>query len=164
MPVLEKTTTAESSSEPAALTRGLVYGAGLQRFRYYSSPVMSSYLLAFIVGEFDFISRMSKGGVEVRVYTGLGKTHLGEFSLATAVQALDFYDSYFGVPYPLAKLDLLAIPDFAAGAMENWGAVTYRETALLIDANNSSAAVMQRVARTVCHEVHTLSNTAACTC
>jgi aminopeptidase N len=153
MPRLESTITAASDAEPADKSRGLTYPAGLARHRFDTSPIMSTYLLAFIIGEFDYISRLSASGTEVRVYTALGKTHLGEFSLATAVAALDFYNEWFDTPYPLPKMDLLAIPDFAAGAMENWGAITYRETALLVDPANSSISVMQRVARTVCHEI-----------
>ena len=64
-----------------------------------------------------------------------------------------YFNDYFGIPYPLPKLDHLAIPDFAAGAMENWGAVTYRETALLVDPANSSAGTRQRVAEVVAHEM-----------
>jgi len=153
MPVLSRQTTGDSVAEGEALSRGLVYPAGLVRYTYYSSPVMSTYLLAFIIGEFDYISRTTASGTEVRVYTALGKTHLGRFSLDTAVAALEFYNEWFDTPYPLPKCDLLAVPDFAAGAMENWGAITYRETALLVDPTNSSQAVMQRVARTVCHEL-----------
>lgn len=119
MPVLEKTTTRSSEEDSSAVRRGLTYPAGLARYRYYPSPIMSTYLLAFVIGEFDYISSTSSSGTEVRVYTGLGKTHLGRFSLDTAVKALDFYNQYFGVSYPLPKMDLLAIPDFAAGAMEN---------------------------------------------
>lgn len=118
MPVLSKTTTQASENDAATVHRGLVYPAGLARHRYYTSPIMSTYLLAFVVGEFDYISRVTSSGVEVRVYTGLGKTHLGEFSLSTACKALEFYNEYFGIKYPLMKMDLLAIPDFAAGAME----------------------------------------------
>ena len=99
MPVLEKTTTRNSQEDSLATSRGLEYPAGLARYKYYRSPIMSTYLLAFVVGEFDYISRMSRDGTEVRVYTGTGKTHLGEFSLSTAVAALDFYNSYFGIPY-----------------------------------------------------------------
>lgn len=128
MPVLSKTTTQASSLDSAAVNRGLVYPAGLARHRYYTSPIMSTYLLAFVVGEFDYISRVTASGVEVRVYTGLGKTHLGEFSLSTACKALEFYNEYFGIKYPLMKMDLLAIPDFAAGAMEKSAENTHAAT------------------------------------
>jgi len=152
MPVKERVTVQSSSDEGEEKSRGLTYNKGMIRHVYYPSPIMSSYLLAFVVGEFDFLSTMS-GGTEIRVYTRKGISELGRFSLNTAAKALAFFSEYFGIPYPLMKLDLLAIPDFAAGAMENYGCITYRETALLIDAKNSSAAVMQRVSRTVCHEI-----------
>jgi hypothetical protein len=99
MPVLQKTTTAASADEPTAVSRGLTYPANLSRYQYYTSPIMSTYLLAVVVGEFDYISKTSRSGTEVRVYTGLGKSHLGRFSLDTAVAALDFYNEYFGIPY-----------------------------------------------------------------
>jgi len=117
------------------------------------TPIMSIYLLAYIVGEFDFVEGKTPNGVTVRVYTPLGKREQGQFALQVAVKTLPFYDEWFGIPYPLPKMDLLAIPDFAAGAMENWGCVTYRETALLVDPQNSSAATKQWVALVVGHEL-----------
>lgn len=105
MPVLQKTTTAASGDEPTAVSRGLTYPANLSRYQYYTSPIMSTYLLAVVVGEFDYISKTSRSGTEVRVYTGLGKSHLGRFSLDTAVAALDFYNEYFGIPYVRAGQD-----------------------------------------------------------
>jgi len=120
---------------------------------YERTPIMSTYLLAFIVGEFDYVEGKSGDGVEVRVYTPLGKKEQGEFALDVAVKTLPFYKDYFNIAYPLPKIDLIAIPDFAAGAMENWGLVTYRETALLIDPANSSASTKQWVALVVGHEL-----------
>jgi len=120
---------------------------------YERTPIMSTYLLAFIVGEFDCVEGQSKDGVLVRVYTPLGKKEQGEFALDVAVKTLPFYKDYFNIAYPLPKIDLIAIPDFAAGAMENWGLVTYRETALLIDPANSSASTKQWVALVVGHEL-----------
>lgn len=75
------------------------------------------------------------------------------FALDTAVATLDHYNGFFGVPFPLPKCDLVAVPDFAAGAMENWGLVTYRETALLGNVSISSVAELERVAVVVCHEL-----------
>lgn len=95
---------------------------------------MSSYLLAFCIGEFDYVQGATKEGrVGVRVYTPPGKSHLGTFALEVAEKTLDLYDSFFQERYPLPKLDMVAIPEFAMGAMENWGLVTYREVDLLID-------------------------------
>jgi len=125
----------------------------LQVVHFKKTPIMSTYLLAFVVGEYEFIQETTSDGVLVRVYTPVGKTEQGRFALEVAVKTLPFYTEYFGIAYPLPKLDLIAIPDFDAGAMENWGLVTYRETCLLIDEVESSAAVRQRVALVVGHEL-----------
>jgi puromycin-sensitive aminopeptidase len=117
------------------------------------TPVMSTYLLAFIVGEYDHIESRDSDGVLVRVFTPVGKKELGRFALDVAVKTLPFYKNYFNIAYPLPKMDLIAIADFAAGAMENWGLVTYRETALLVDTSQSSAISKQTVALVVGHEL-----------
>jgi len=117
------------------------------------TPVMSTYLLAFIVGEFDYVEGKSADDVKVRVFTPLGKKQQGEFALDVAIKTLPFYRDYFNIGYPLPKIDLVAIPDFAFGAMENWGLVTYRESRLLIDPTNSPASSKQAVALVVGHEL-----------
>ncbi|ELR17053.1 APM1 (AMINOPEPTIDASE M1), putative [Acanthamoeba castellanii str. Neff] len=89
----------------------------------------------------------------MRCYTPVGKTAQGHFALSVGVRALSYFTKIFGIPYPLPKLDMVAITEFAAGAMENWGLVTYREAALLIDVHQSSAGRKQGVARTVSHEL-----------
>ena len=94
---------------------------------------MSTYLVAFIVGDFEFIEGRHQGQCFVRVFVTPGKKHQAKFALDTAIKCLEFYNNYFDIPYPLPVLDLIAIPDFSHGAMENWGAVTYRESALLVD-------------------------------
>lgn len=121
--------------------------------KFAPTPKMSSYLLAFVIGELEYASATSRGGVEVRVYTTPGKSGQAPFALDVAARTLDFFGDYFDLPYPLPKLDMIAIPDFASGAMENWGAVTYRETALLIDPEHSALANRQRVAEVVAHEL-----------
>lgn len=126
---------------------------GVREVTFAKTPVMSTYLLAFVIGEFDYLSCRTAEGVEIRVYTPLGKTHLGTFALKVASEALSYYTKLFGIDYPLPKMDLLAIPDFAAGAMENYGCITYREVALLIDEAESSLDRKQRVTRTICHEI-----------
>ena len=83
----------------------------------------------------------------------MGQAELGRFALETSVRILDYYNDYFGVDYPLEKLDHIALPDFAAGAMENWGAVTYREVALLFDSASSSPGTRQRIVEIVAHEM-----------
>eukprot|EP00300_Choanocystis_sp_HF-7_P010283 c16873_g1_i2.p1 GENE.c16873_g1_i2~~c16873_g1_i2.p1 ORF type:complete len:898 (+),score=222.66 c16873_g1_i2:34-2694(+) len=117
------------------------------------TPKMSTYLLAVVVGEFGRISSRTESGVEVTVYTPLGKASQGTFAQWVAVKSLDYYEKLFGIPYPLAKSDLLAIPDFAAGAMENWGCVTYREARLLVDEKKTSVSNKLAIARTVAHEL-----------
>ena len=126
---------------------------GLKTVRFADTPVMSTYLLAFIVGEFDHVETETEEGVTVRVYTPLGRREQGRFALEVAAKTLSFFHGYFDIAYPLPKMDLVAIPDFAAGAMENWGAVTYRETAILVDPEESSAGTRQRVAIIVAHEL-----------
>ncbi|MDE0823369.1 MAG: M1 family metallopeptidase [Dehalococcoidia bacterium] len=128
-------------------------GPGLKSVRFAETPVMSTYLLAFIVGNLVSIQERAEGGTKVGVWTTPGKENQATFALDTSVKLLGYFNDYFGIPYPLAKLDHIAIPDFAAGAMENWGAVTYRETALLVDPDNSSAGTRQRVAEVIAHEM-----------
>ncbi|KAH3743285.1 puromycin-sensitive aminopeptidase [Pelomyxa schiedti] len=109
--------------------------------------------IAFVVGELDYLEAATKSGIKVRVYTTPGKNHQGRFALDVAVRTLDYYNDYFRIPYPLPKCDMVAIPDFAPGAMENWGLVTYRETALLLQEGSSSVSSKQRVAYIVGHEL-----------
>lgn len=117
------------------------------------SPKMSSYLLAFIVGHFDHLEGKTRTGTLVRVFTTPGKKHQAVFALACAIKTIEFYEKYFGIRYPLPAMDLIAIPDFAAGAMENWGAVTYRETAILVDPEHTALQNRQRVALVIAHEL-----------
>ena len=128
-------------------------GSGLRSVRFAESPVMSTYLLAFIVGDLTHIEQEAVNNTKVSVWTTAGKEEQGRFALETSAKLLSFFNEYFGIPYPLEKLDHIAIPDFAAGAMENWGCITYRETALLVDPDNSSAGTRQRVAEVVAHEM-----------
>uniref|UniRef100_A0ACD5ZVG0 Uncharacterized protein n=2 Tax=Avena sativa TaxID=4498 RepID=A0ACD5ZVG0_AVESA len=125
----------------------------LKTVYYEESPLMSTYLVAIVVGLFDYIESSTLEGTKVRVYTQVGKTSQGKFALDGGVKSLDLYKDYFATPYPLPKLDMIAIPDFAAGAMENYGLVTYRESALLYDDQLSSASNKQQVAITVAHEL-----------
>jgi puromycin-sensitive aminopeptidase len=126
--------------------------SGTKLVRFAETPIMSTYLLAIMVGEFECVEAQAEGTL-VRVWTTPGKKEQGRYALDVSCRLLSFYNSYFGIPYPLPKLDLIAIPDFAAGAMENWGAITYREVALLVDPAHSSAATKQRVAIIIAHEI-----------
>jgi puromycin-sensitive aminopeptidase len=126
---------------------------GLREVAFAPTPKMSTYLLAFIIGEFEYLETKTKEGTLVRVFVTPGKKHQAEFALHTAAKTLSFYNEYFDIPYPLPVLDLIAIPDFSAGAMENWGAITYRESALLVDPENSSTSSKQWVALVIAHEI-----------
>jgi len=119
---------------------------------YQQTPKMSTYLLALVVGEFDGISQTSNQ-VVTTAYTVPGKADQAKFCLDVAVRSLDLYQELFHVQYPLVKSDLIAIPDFAAGAMENWGCITYREAKVLVKPNATSETTKRGIARTVCHEV-----------
>ncbi|EPY37412.1 cytosol alanyl aminopeptidase [Angomonas deanei] len=125
---------------------------------YAPTPKMSTYLLAWTIGELDVISTTVRlpfnpdRDTVVSVYTPLGKAKSAEFALDVATKVLVLYENFFDYGYNLKKLDLIAIPDFAAGAMENWGLITYREAALLCD-SSSSAAHRQYVAIVVAHEL-----------
>jgi len=139
--------------------------AGYKIIEFASTPRMSTYLLAFIIGEFEFVEGYTKKEIkqtlnkiknnqtQVRVFTTPGKVHQAKFSLEVAIKCLEFYNEYFDIPYPLPVLDMIAIPDFESGAMENWGAVTYRETALLVDDEHTSIQNKQWVALVVAHEL-----------
>src|SRR3989449_1077843 len=113
---------------------------------------MSTYLVAFVVGELEATDPVRVGAAPVRVWCVPAKLRLAAFGHAIAVASLRFFEEYYGLPYPGDKLDLLAIPDFAAGAMENLGAITFRETALLVDERAASHAEIERVADVVAHE------------
>lgn len=120
---------------------------------FEQTPIMSTYLLAFVVGELEYKTAKSKRGIEIRTYATKEQVEHTVFALDTAVKCLDFYEEYFDIPYPLAKCDLVALPDFASGAMENWGLITFREQTLLVDAKNTSLNTKQYVALVVAHEL-----------
>lgn len=121
---------------------------------FETSPKMSTYLLAFVVGELHSKETKTKSGVLVRTWATFAQPAESlEFALQHAAATIDFFDNYFGVPYPLPKSDNVALPDFSSGAMENWGLITYRETALLVDPKNSSVSHKQYVASVTTHEL-----------
>ncbi len=126
---------------------------GYKIVSFAPSPIMSTYLLAFIIGEFEYLEGFTKENVQVRVFTTPGKKHQAKFALETAIRSLEFYNEYFNIPYPLPTLDLIAIPDFESAAMENWGAVTFRETAILVDDLHTSLSNKQWAAIVIAHEL-----------
>ena len=144
------------SNMPVASKKRLAGGRGgskRTRYTFMTTPVMSTYLVYLGVGEFEFIGGRTADGVAVRVATTRGNSRRGRYALGLAKELLGIYGRYFGSKYPLPKLDLIALPDFAAGAMENWGAITFREAALLYDPRTSSTRTRQRIAEIVSHEI-----------
>jgi puromycin-sensitive aminopeptidase len=106
----------------------------LHTLTYDATPIMSTYLLAFVIGEFDVIEQMTPDGrINVRVFTPVGKQEQGRFALDVAVRTIPFYEEWFGIQYPLPKADLIAIADFAAGAMEKYVPTTNTHTQREID-------------------------------
>lgn len=123
------------------------------RSTFDQTPIMSTYLLAFVYGDMGYLEKKTKRGVVVRTYATPDNVEYTKFALDVAVKCLDYYSEYFDIDYPLAKCDMVALPDFASGAMENWGCITYREQALLVDPKNTSLPTKQYVAMVVAHEL-----------
>src|SRR5881227_3732208 len=125
---------------------------GGKEVRFAATPPMSSYLNVFVAGELDLIESRS-GPTQIRVIATKGKAELGRYALEVTAQILQYYNDYFGVPYPLPKLDQIALPGGFGGAMENWGGITYYESALLFDPKNSSAETKQIIYEVIAHEM-----------
>jgi aminopeptidase N/puromycin-sensitive aminopeptidase len=127
-------------------------GEGKHTLVFDTTPKMSTYLVAFLVGDFQ-CSAGDQDGVAIRVCSTPDKIALTPYSVDVAKYVLHYYNNYFGIPYPLKKLDLIALPDFEAGAMENFGAITYRENALLLDPKTASVGSRENVASVIAHEM-----------
>ncbi len=127
-------------------------GADEHTLKFLTTPKMSTYLVAFLVGDFK-CSSGEQDGVAIRTCSTPDKVALTTYGVDVAKYVLHYYNAYFGIPYPLKKLDLIALPDFEAGAMENFGAITYRETALLIDPKTASINAKTEVALVIAHEM-----------
>jgi len=127
-------------------------GAGKHTLKFLTTPKMSTYLVAFLVGDFQCTAGESDG-VAIRACATPDKVGLTPYSVEVAKYVLHYYDTYFGIHYPLKKLDLIALPDFEAGAMENFGAITYRETAMLVDPKTASVGAKKEVALVIAHEM-----------
>ena len=126
---------------------------GKRAVRFVPTIRMSSYLVAFVIGRLEATEPRQIGGTPLRVWFPPGKRDLAAFALEVGAFSLGFFEQYYGIPYPGDKLDLIAIPDFAFGAMENLGAITFRETALLVDERAATHAERARVADVVAHEI-----------
>ena len=121
---------------------------------FEKTPRMSSYLLAFVIGELHKKTARTKSGVEVNIWaTPAQNENTLDFALDIAARSIDFYDEYFGVKYPLPKSDHVALPDFSSGAMENWGLITYRESCLLADPELTPESSRRFIATVIAHEL-----------
>jgi puromycin-sensitive aminopeptidase len=138
------------SNAPVASTEDL--GGGLRRITFEETMIMSTYLVAFVVGPFELTPARQVDGTPLRIAAVPGRLPLTKFALDAAEHALRFLAGYFEIPYPGRKMDHVAIPDFASGAMENLGCITYRENALLADTATASQVELQRVATVIAHE------------
>ena len=128
-------------------------GNGKKEVDFKDTIKMSTYIVAFVIGDFETTEAKLAGKTPVRVCCVRGKKHLTNFAMSSGVHSLEFFEGYYGVPYAGDKLDLIAIPDFAFGAMENLGCVTFRESALLVDEKAASHAELERIADVVAHEI-----------
>lgn len=127
---------------------------GLLVTSFDTTPKMSTYLLAFVIGDLQKKSGKTSGDVDVNVYATPAQPAASlDFALEHAIKTIEFFNDYFGVPYPLPKSDQVALPDFSNGAMENWGLITYRESALLYNPSITSIAVKQYIATVISHEL-----------
>ncbi|EJW03981.1 hypothetical protein EDEG_01714 [Edhazardia aedis USNM 41457] len=131
------------------------FDANKKFIEFDNTPIMSTYLVAFAIGDFGYIEKVSnyEPRIKLRVYAPRGEEKFGEFSLNVSHECIKIFQEYFQIDYPLKKLDMLAVPEFAMGAMENWGLITYRKSSLLFDPQNSTKQSMKWIAETVCHEI-----------
>ena len=120
--------------------------------KFKKTPIMSTYLVAFIIGDFEYIERESTNGIRVRVYGTKDGHHKMDFALDVACRTLDWFERWFGVKYPLPKLDLIGIPDFNSGAMENWGLITFRPELLYCD-DETELSYKRDATITIIHEL-----------
>src|SRR5580704_13200171 len=138
------------SNSPVIATESL---GEKRRVRFSPTMKMSTYLVAFVIGQLESTETVDVNGVPLRVVTTPGKSALGSYALEVGAFALRFFTEYFDIPYPGEKVDLVAIPDFAAGAMENLGCITFRDNALLVNPDEASRTELERVADVISHEL-----------
>src|SRR5207248_7803913 len=127
-------------------------GEGKHRIQFATTQRMSTYLVAMLVGDFQCVQG-AVDGTPIRVCAPAGQEQMGVWALESAQAIVHFYNDYFAIKYPFQKLDLISIPDFEAGAMENAGAITFREIALLIDPRTASTEQRRTVSAIVAHEI-----------
>ncbi|KAK0400813.1 hypothetical protein QR680_015467 [Steinernema hermaphroditum] len=126
---------------------------GRKVVKFEMTPPMSTYLIAMAVGELEYLEGYGPNSTRVRIYTTPGKTNLAHLALETHIKALEYYSKLFDFPYPLKKCDGIALPDFALGAMENWGLITYRESFLLMDVHTTAISLIDKLVTIIGHEV-----------
>ena len=127
-------------------------GDGKHTVKFATTAKMSSYLVALAVGQFEYVEG-EVDGIPIRVWGPPGAKQDGTYALEVAEQCMKYYNHYFGIKYPFEKLDMIGLPDFAAGAMENTGLITYREVILLLDDKKASVGLHQTVAIVIAHEM-----------
>jgi puromycin-sensitive aminopeptidase len=127
--------------------------AAFTRFQFVETPPMSTYLVALVVGDFEPTAEVVSDGVPIKVWAIKGRKDMGIYARDMAARLLPYYNEYFKIPYPWQKLDLIAVPDFEAGAMENPGAITFRETLLLLDPKTGSAQSRRSITSVIAHEM-----------
>jgi aminopeptidase N len=121
--------------------------------RFQTTPRMSTYLLAFVTGEMQKKTARTKSGVDVNAWATVAQpTESLDYAVEVAVKSIEYFEDYFGVPYPLPKADHVALPDFSSGAMENWGLITYRERLLLAYEEDTGQSTREQIALVVAHE------------
>lgn len=139
-------------SNTKALTDTPGPGEGKHTVHFARTAKMSTYLVAFVIGNFEYIEG-SADGIPIRVYTSPGKKDLSQFALDTAENALRYYNHYFGIRYPFEKLDMIALSDFGPGAMENTACITYREAYILLDEKHAGVEQKKFIASVITHEM-----------
>ena len=140
-------------SNTAPISERVIAGTHRKEVAFAPTIKMSTYLVAFIVGDLEATDAALVNGTPLRIWCVPGKRRLTRFAQGAAESALSFFQDYYGLPYPGDKLDLIALPDFGSGAMENLGAITFRETALLVDEGTATHTELERVADVVAHEI-----------
>ena len=148
--VADKGLTVISNTKAVSIKDGPAEGKRTVRFA--TTPKMSCYLVAFVIGNFEYIEG-SADGIPIRVYTSPGKTNLATFALAAAEQSLTYFDKYFAIKYPYGKLDMIGLSDFGPGAMENTACITYREAFLMLDEKHAAVDTKRFIASVIAHEI-----------
>jgi len=148
MPIESESSVSDGTKGPRFAT----HLSTLNRIKFVTTPPMASYLVVLVAGELEEISGEAEG-VQIRVITTEGKSEQGRYALGATQELLKYYDDYFGIKYPLPKLDQIAIPGGFSGAMENWGGITYNESVLLFDPKTSSEQTKRDVYVDIAHEM-----------